>query len=92
DVKFKKQAIGIGAAALELGKNVSYFLTDHGTALAKDENLLDLLDKGAEISVCSHSAEREGIKKEDLKNQRVGFATQFENAIIAQDSTRYLVF
>jgi len=91
DVKFKEQAVGIGAAALELGKEVSYFLTDRGTSLVKDKNLLVLLDRGAEISVCGHSAEREGIKKEDSNDPRVGFATQYENAIIAQESARYLV-
>ncbi len=92
DDKFKDVVMGVTGAALELGYEVSIFLTDHASVLSKDMDFLGLIERGAKLSVCGHSAERYDLKKEDIEGLGIRYATQFENAMIAQDSKRYLVF
>ncbi len=90
--KFKAAATATATAALELGKKVEIFLTDRGSRLSLDKEFLTLLPRGASISICGHSAQENGIEKDKINSLGVRYATQFENAVIAQESKRYLVF
>ncbi len=90
--KYSNDVIGLSRAALDLGKGVSVFLTDEGTALIRDEKFLKLIGEGAQVSACGHSAEQREIGKEEVEGLGIRFTTQFENAIMAQDSERYVVF
>ncbi len=90
--KYADAVIGIANAAIELGKEVSIFLTDDGCTLVKRENFLQLIKSGAEISACGHSAEQRNITKEEVERAGIKFTTQFQNAVMAQESKRYVVF
>lgn len=90
--EYADAVIGVSRAALDLGKEVSIFLTDDGCVLIKNEKFLQLLKSGAEISACGHSAEQRNIKKEEVERSGIRFTTQFQNAVIVQESKRYVVF
>jgi predicted peroxiredoxin len=90
--KYADAVIRLARAALDLGQEVSIFLTDDGTTLIRNETISQLMREGARISACGHSAEERNIRKDEVESTGIRFATQFENAVMAQESKRYVVF
>ncbi|MFQ6137096.1 MAG: DsrE family protein [Candidatus Hydrothermarchaeales archaeon] len=82
--------VGISKAAKASGKSISIFLMDDGCLLAKDPKFVELLKEGVDISICEYNATKKGVRREDAEG--IFFGAQYQNAVMAHDSDRYLVF
>lgn len=87
--KHLRHIIGICNAAMARGIAVSIFVMDDGVYLTKNQEFLDLLKKGIEISMCDQVYHEKGLNG---KVEGVLHGTQYENATIAHDCDRFLVF
>ncbi len=87
--KFDKNiVIEITEVALEMGIKVKIFLMDDGIYNLYDEKFTELIEKGADISLCSLNADERKVK--DVRNVR--FGSQFDHAEIVKNCDRYLGF
>lgn len=84
----KNIVIGITESALKMGIKVKIFLMDDGIYNIYDEKFIKLVEKGADVSLCSLNARERKIK--EIKN--IKFGSQFDNAEIVKHCDRYLGF
>lgn len=78
--------VGVVKAAVESGNQVSIFMMDDGTLLAKD--LCDKLCDIAELTFCDHSAKPRGVEGVE----GVAASSQFQNAVMMHEADRVVVF
>lgn len=82
---------GFARAALARGHKVIVFVMDTGTRLLQDSALLDLAGlSGVTVTVCDHSARRNGIALEALPPS-VGCGSQLNNAMMNHEAERVIV-
>jgi sulfur relay (sulfurtransferase) complex TusBCD TusD component (DsrE family) len=81
---------------LNAGHEVEIFIMDDGdynvvSAHKIAPEFAELLDKGAKIGLCAHTAEDRGIKESDCI-KGVNFAGQYELATLVNEADRFLSF
>lgn len=86
-----KHVQGFTRAALARGHKVIVFVMDTGTRLLQDAALVALAGlPGVTLSLCDHSARRNGIPLETLPPS-VGCGSQLNNAMMNHDAERVIV-
>jgi len=80
--------IAITESALSLGHEVSIFVMDDGVYNIKHQKFHSLTKKGAKVTVCAYNAEQRSLDKVE----GVLFGSQYDLAIIAHESDRFLSF
>ncbi len=83
--------VGLANAAVRQGHGVFIFAMDEGTKLLEQEDFRKLsgLD-GVEVSFCDHGACLLGVNKEGLP-EKIICGSQYNNAVMCQDSDRVIV-
>lgn len=87
--KHLQHILGICSAARAMDVAVSIFLMGDGVFLTKNPEFLGLVKKGVEISLCDHVYREKGLEG---KVEGVLHGSQYENATMAHESDRLLVF
>ena len=80
--------IKLSRAALGQGVEVSIFLMADGIYNINKDYFLELLEEGAEISVCAHNASKRKVERVD----GINFGSQYDLAIVANESDRFISF
>ena len=87
-----KHVQGLTRAALARKHDVIIFLMDEGTRLLQDAGCVGLaVLEGVTLSLCSHSAERHGVKTDALP-EAVVRGSQLNNAMMNHQAERVVVF
>ncbi len=87
-----KHVQGLTRAALARGHPVIIFVMDEGTRLLQNAGLAGLAAlEGVTLSLCSHSAERHGVKTDALPGAMV-CGSQLNNAMMNHQAERVVVF
>ena len=87
--KHLEHILGICSAARAMDIAVSIFIMDDGVFLTKNSKFLELVKKGVQISLCDHAYREKGLEG---KVEGVLHGSQYENATIAHECDRFLVF
>lgn len=91
--KYLNHVVGLAKAAKAKGKEVKVFFTADSVFLTQDAEFQELLDAGAEVSICDKS-----YKGFDLHNtykeklEGVVHGSQDNNAEMAAEVDKYVVF
>lgn len=83
-----RTVIALARAALARGDDVRVFLMDDGVLAVRAPEFEELFRRGAEISLCAHSAGPRSIPRPDW----VVFGDQSDNAANFAECDRYLAF
>lgn len=78
--------VGLVKAAVDSGNQVSIFMMDDGTIIARE--LCDKLCEVAEITLCDHSAREKDVEPVE----GVASSSQFQNAIMMHEADKVVVF
>lgn len=80
--------IKLAESALNRGIKVDIFLMCDGVYNINNKSFLSLLDKGANIIVCAQNAHEKGVPKKE----GILFGSQYDLAIMVNESERFLSF
>lgn len=87
--KHLEHILGICSAARARDIAASIFVMDDGLFLTKNPKFLELVKKGVEISLCDHVYREKGLEG---KVEGVLHGSQYDNAVMAHESDKFLVF
>lgn len=82
--------IGICQTAHQAGKQVEVFLSNEGVRLSQHPDFAQL-DGICHVRVCNIGFERRGLEKPVTGVDEKDFGTQMRNAMMIEDSDRYIV-
>jgi len=86
-----KHILGISGAALARGHEVLVFVMDSGAQLLRDPGLQKLAERpGLTLSLCDHSAKRQGVDVDSLP-PKVVRGSQLNNAMLNHQADRVIV-
>ena len=80
--------IQLSRAAREQGHEVGVFMMADGVYNILHQPLLDLVNNGVELSLCAHNATQRGLDKVEC----VQWGSQYDLAVLTDDSDRFLTF
>jgi predicted peroxiredoxin len=84
--------LGMVKAALSRGHEIAIFVMDTGTMLLKNPAFTELcLLHGVSMSFCDLSANKSGVITEGLSAE-IQCGSQYDNAVMVNESDRILVF
>lgn len=75
-------------SALQKGHDAGIFMMGDGVYNLLHRPLLELSGEGVELSICAHNATQRGLDKVD----GVLWGSQFDLAVLANESDRFLTF
>lgn len=84
--------IKIAEAALLAEKEVYIFLMDDGVYNVNHSDFCNLIDKGAQITLCTHNAEERNVSRKEGIKEGIDFGSQYDLAGIAHKVDRFLAF
>lgn len=92
----RETVIKLATATIETGHSVNLFLMDDGVynvvlGNSVSPSFLEIMTKGVSISLCAHTAQERGVKKEDCLCN-VNFAGQYELSCMVNEADRFLMF
>ncbi|MBF0345787.1 MAG: DsrE family protein [Nitrospirae bacterium] len=88
---FKEDIIGLTKAASGKGHKVIIFMMDDGIRHSQDKDVVALKDlSGVTMSLCDHSAKLRNVT-EDMIPAGIIAGSQYQNAVMNQDSDRVIL-